>query len=33
VPVVVSLAQTEGVVHTLGDGAARLEHDNEVSVQ
>lgn len=34
VPVVVSLAQTEGVAHTLGDGAARLETDTEgVGVQ
>jgi len=33
VPVVVSLAQAEGVAHTLGEGAARLETDNEVSVQ
>jgi hypothetical protein len=28
VPVVVSLAQTEGVAHTLGEGAARLETDS-----
>lgn len=34
VPVVVSLAQAEGVAHTLGEGAARLETDDEgVGVQ
>lgn len=29
VPVVVSLAQTEGVAHTLGEGSARLETDSD----